>query len=283
MSVERAAALADLLDVAPPDPRRGDCLPLMWHLAYFWNHFPQAAIGPDGHKATASNPGHAEAPRRRMFAGGRVNMRRGLRFGEDAVMQTSVLDKHDKQGRTGPLTFVKVCREVSQGGTIALLEEQDIVYLGEGPTPVRSVDIAPAGDGHEGLDGCDGASSLRLATTPPLLFRFSALTYNAHRIHYDRPYATGVEGFPGLVVHGPLQALAMAEAIRRLMPSAGLTSPTTFEYRLLAPLFDHDDLFATAVGQDSGYRAEVRSSNGLLTARAHLRLCGNDRPTGYPF
>jgi 3-methylfumaryl-CoA hydratase len=149
----------------------------------------------------------------------------------------------DKQGRSGPLTFVTVHHQVRQRGDVVVDEQQDLVYraaagsAGQRAAAATDDPVVPPADGERPVD-----------VSPALLFRFSALTYNAHRIHYDRGYARDVEGYPGLLVHGPLQALAMAEAARAAgYPDGAGAGDLVFDYRLLSPLFDHQGMVVSAV------------------------------------
>ncbi|WP_033294838.1 mesaconyl-C4 CoA hydratase [Amycolatopsis jejuensis] len=238
-----AEALASLLDVPFPE----DGLPLLWHWCYLLDRPAQSELGPDGHPLSSAAP----AGRRRMWAGGEVRTSGVLRYGEPATRQTEVLSTVDKEGRSGPLTFVTVGHQVLQGGKVVVEERQDLVYREPGTTvlPEPGEEI-PAGQGEWTID-----------VTPTLLFRFSALTYNAHRIHYDRDYARDVEGYPGLLTHGPLQAIVMAEA------AGGRGGDQVFEYRLTAPLFDHQGMIVSA---DGGITA-VRDKFGRQTAAGTLR------------
>ena len=194
-------------------------------------------------------------------AGGRVRTRGPLRCGENATRRTQVVAVDRKEGRSGPLTFLTVGHQISQNGHVVVDERQDIVYRdavtpSAPPTPPRpSVPLPPA---H---------GEWRIDTSPTLLFRFSALTYNGHRIHYDRDYARDVEGYPGLVTHGPLQALAMAEAAR----AQGRTGDLDFEYRLVSPLFDFQGLVVHATADEADTRTAVRDLAGRQTASGVLR------------
>ncbi|MEU0507845.1 MaoC family dehydratase N-terminal domain-containing protein, partial [Amycolatopsis sp. NPDC006125] len=196
--------------------------------------------------------------RRRMWAGGRVRTHGVLRCGEPATRRTRVVSVADKQGRSGPLTFVVVEHLISQGGRVVVEERQDLVYRpAAGSLPaVSGGEVVPAGAGEWAIE-----------VTPTLLFRFSALTYNAHRIHYDRDYARDVEGYPGLLTHGPLQALAMAEAAR----ARGVGGEVEFTYRLVAPLFDHQGLITSATKESDGVTTSVRDMHGRQTATGQLR------------
>ncbi|TCO45369.1 FAS1-like dehydratase domain-containing protein [Actinocrispum wychmicini] len=242
---EPAQALGALLGVPVPDLDAG--LPLLWHWVYLLDRPAQADLGPDGHPLRA-----APAPgMRRMWAGGRVRTHGTLRCGEPATKRTQVLSVQEKQGRSGPLTFVVVGHLITQRGQVVVDEQQDIVYRQRhsGP-PENTPQEVPAGKDEWSID-----------ITPTLLFRFSALTYNAHRIHYDRDYARDIEGYPGLLTHGPLQALAMAEAARAL----GVRGDLLFEYRLTAPLFDHQGMIVRAARDGDTIATAVRDVYGRVT------------------
>ena len=251
---EPAHALGALLDVPVPDFGGGEGLPLLWHWIYLLDRPAQADLGPDGHPKV-DTPGSG---RRRMWAGGRVRTLGTLRCGEPATRRSKVLSVQDKQGRSGPLTFVVTEHQILQSGQVVVDEQQDLVYRDTAGsiTPADDGPLVPTAEDEWSID-----------VTPVLLFRFSALTYNAHRIHYDRDYARDVEGYPGLLTHGPLQALAMAEAARAL----GWAGPTEFAYRLLAPLFDHQGLVVRAVPDAGSVATAVRDSHGRQTATGTLR------------
>ncbi|VVJ17921.1 Uncharacterised protein [Amycolatopsis camponoti] len=248
-----AQALASLLDVPEPD----GVLPLLWHWLYLLDRPAQADLGPDGHPVRGTVLAAPGPGRRRMWAGGRVRTPGELRVGETATRRSEVLVVREKEGRSGPLTFVTVAHRITQAGRLVVDEEQDIVHR------AGSALDAPPDDGPE-IPPASGEWSVEV--TPTLLFRFSALTYNAHRIHYDRDYSREVEGYPGLLTHGPLQAVAMAEAAR----ARGVSGALEFEYRLVAPLFDHQGLIAAAVpGEET--TTSVRDRHGRQTAKGTLR------------
>ena len=236
-----ADALAALLDREPP----AATLPPMWQLGQLLDAPAQADLGPDGHPRTGlpSPPGQGL---RRMFAGGRVTATAPLRIGAPATRVTSLAGRVDKAGRSGPLTFLTVRYEFAQDGATVLVEEQDLVYTA-GPVAPRPAPGPPVPP---------GPGERAVAVDPTVLFRFSALTYNAHRIHYDRAYAVA-EGYPGLLVHGPLQALLMAGAAE---------APYRYAYRLTAPLHDDEGL---VVGGPPGARY-VRDRTGRRTAAGVL-------------
>jgi len=253
-----AGALAGLLGVRWDGPG----LPLLWHWVYLLDRPPQAVLGPDGHPASGGIPVPPGPGLRRMFAGGRASRHGPLRTGAEATRRTWQAGATVKQGKSGPLHFVTVRTEVSQGGQVVVSEEQDLVYREPAPpAPPRSAgSTPPAGSDRDWT----------VAVSPVLLFRFSALTYNAHRIHYDREYAR-TEGYPGLVVHGPLQALLMAELARRQAP---LPERCDYSYRLVAPLFDDQGLIVSAAPGDHVVHAAVRDAAGRTTATGVIRPAG---------
>jgi 3-methylfumaryl-CoA hydratase len=266
-----AEALAGLLGVPAPDLAGGEGLPLLWHWVYLLERPAQATLGSDGHPGTGGIPAPPAPGRRRMFAGGRVRAAAPLRAGESATRRSFVSDSTDKRGRSGLLTFVTVTHEISQRGQVVIVDEQDIVYRDAAGPGSPELPAARPPDVDAGLDGCAALPPIdehdwQVLIDPVLLFRFSALTYNGHRIHYDRDYARHVEGYPGLVVHGPLQGLIMAEACRRRtgLLARGLRA---FDYRLVAPLFDQQGLVASWIAAGHGsVETRVRDLAGRTTA-----------------
>lgn len=257
LAPEPAEALAGVLDIDLPSRVE---LPELWHWVYLLERRPQRDLGPDGHP-TSGVPAPPGPGRRRMFAGGRVETRRLLRLGEPATRTTRVADSREKTGRSGPLTFVTVRSEIVQGGDVAVVEEQDIVYRAPGSSlPAdQPVEPPPARE-----------PSLRLDADPRLLFRFSALTYNAHRIHYDREFVKE-EGYADLVVHGPLQALMMGELFRR--NDVSLVG-RRYSYKLVAPMVG-PQVLTVAAGEDGlGAGAETLSEGGTVTAVSRLEQLG---------
>ena len=249
---EPARTLGALLDVPVPDVAV-EGLPMLWHWLYLLDRPAQSDLGPDGHPVRHSVLAPPGEGQRRMWAGGRVHRRGPLRCGELATRRSTVLSVQEKHGRSGALTFVTVGHQIEQSGQVVIDERQDVVYRPAGGTRAAAdggAEVPPEGDERS------------IEVTPTLLFRFSALTYNAHRIHYDRDYARDVEGYPGLLTHGPLQALAMAEAAR-----ARGVEGAMFEYRLIAPLFDHQGMIAAASADGT---MSVRDRSGRQTATATL-------------
>ena len=260
-----AEALGALLGVPVPDLEHGPGLPLLWHWIYLLDHPAQADLGPDGHPVRGVFPTPPGSGFRRMWAGGRVRTSGLLRCGELATKRSRVLSMQDKQGRSGPLTFAVVEHQIVQDGQVVVDEQQDIVYRkavepsGDAAPPRAETegDVVPPAEGEWTID-----------VSPTLLFRFSALTYNAHRIHYDRDFTRDVEGYPGLLTHGPLQAMAMAEAAR----AAGAGGDLSFDYRLISPLLDFQGLVVSAVpAEDGSAVTAVRDIYGRQTAQGTLR------------
>jgi len=245
-----AEALAGLLGV----PRADASLPLLWHWVYLLDRPAQAILGADGHPVRDAIPTPPGPGLRRMFAGGRVSQHGPLRAGAEATRRTWQASSARKQGRSGPLHFVTVRTEISQGGQVVITEEQDLVY--REPAPALDPAPAPAPEYQPPA----GPRDWPVEVNPVLLFRFSALTYNAHRIHYDRDYARA-EGYPGLLVHGPLQALLMAELAR-----PGRPARCDYSYRLVAPLFDDQGLIVSASADTDAVRVTARDGAGRTTA-----------------
>jgi 3-methylfumaryl-CoA hydratase len=265
---EPAEALAGLLDIEPP--AAAGTLPPLWHWVSLRERRRESELGPDGHP-TRGIPAPPGPGRLRMFAGGRLTVHNPLRFGEPASRASYVLRSVDKQGRSGSLTFVTVRSEIAQAGALAVREDQDIVYRTAGgvPSPASPGAVDAAG-GH----GRQGGYRIEFDVDPVLLFRFSALTYNAHRIHYDKDYAIA-EGYPDIVVHGPLQALLMAETMRR---SGVPMRDRTFAYRLVAPTYGAQRLTVTARHHPDGADAQVRDGAGSVTATSTLTAAHTHPP-----
>lgn len=219
-----AGIMQALLDRDPDGPREGDPLPLGWHWFYFQQPLRASSLGVDGHERRGAFMPEVDLPRR-MWAGGTLRSLGPVRIGERAELRSRVAGVEEKRGKSGRLVFVTVGQTVLQGGRACVEEEQVIVYGSAEPRPAARVPTpGPARN---------AAWSETFLPTTVTLFRFSALTNNAHRIHYDHPYATGVEGYPGLLVHGPLTALLLLDAAGR----HGAGPVTRFRYRALAPLY----------------------------------------------
>ena len=219
------AALAATLDRDDPAPGIGTAVPPLWHWLYFLPIARQSELGSDGHPRRGGFLPPVELPRR-MWAGGRLSFERPLRVGDVATRASRIADVAAKDARSGPLVFVTVRHELSTPEGRALGEEHDIVYrglpsAGSAAPPPR----APT----------DEAFARTVVPDDVLLFRYSALTFNGHRIHYDRRYVTEVEGYPGLIVHGPLIATLLLDLLRRERPDATVVR---FDFKAVSPLFD---------------------------------------------
>ncbi|MBK0392560.1 FAS1-like dehydratase domain-containing protein [Ramlibacter algicola] len=218
--------LAATLDRDDPKAGEGSELPPLWHWLYFLPQARQSEIGADGHPRRGGFLPPVPLPRR-MWAGGRLAFRAPLRVGDAVERRSRIESVTHKQGRSGDLVFVLVKHEVHGPAGLAVTEEHDIVYRGA-PQPG---DAPPAPQPAPR----DATWSREIVTDDVLLFRYSALTFNGHRIHYDRQYVTEVEGYPGLVVHGPLIATLLADLVRRERPDAVMT---TFSFKAVRPTFD---------------------------------------------
>jgi 3-methylfumaryl-CoA hydratase len=253
-------AAAAMLDDTTTSFAPGAALPPLWHWFYFLPKAPQSKIGVDGHPQRGGFMPPIELPRR-MFAGARLRFSNPLRIGESALRVSEIRDVSVKEGKSGKLAFVTVKHAISQQGVVCIEEEQDIVYREPGarvPAPV-AVDLpAPP----------QGAWTRTITPDPVLLFRFSALTFNGHRIHYDRDYATQEEGYPGLVVHGPLTAILLLELVR-----AHTRDPVTaFAFRGQAPLFDLAPFRLVAVPSADRVQLEAQGPDGRVTLAASAEL-----------
>jgi 3-methylfumaryl-CoA hydratase len=229
-----ARALAATLDRADPQ----EVLPPLWAWLYFLPLAPMAEVGPDGHPKRGGFLPPVELPRR-MWAGGRLAFHAPLRIGADAIRVSTIEAVTEKSGKAGDMVLVTVRHETSCDGVLAITEEQDIVYLTM-PERFAPPPVTP-------LPTCDWSDAR--AIDPVFLFRFSALTFNGHRIHYDRTYATEVEKYPGLVVHGPLQAILLFEEAHRRHPTR---VPARFTFRGMRPLFDFDTVTLNGAARDDG-------------------------------
>lgn len=220
-------AMARTLDDRDFMVKEGESLPELWHWLYFLPTVAQSDIGADGHpKKGGFLP--PIALERRMWASSRLTFHQDLIVGKKIRKTSEILKVSEKQGKTGSMVFVTVQHSTYSEKGLAITEEQDIVYL---PMP-KTFTPPPPNFIRETLQWREDYS-----VDPVLLFRFSALTFNAHRIHYDRNYVTEVEKYPGLVVHGPLQALLLMESAKKHNPGR---KPASYSFRAVRPLFDFD-------------------------------------------
>lgn len=261
----QARKLAGLLDLDPDSVKDGFALPPMWHSIYFHAAARTAEIGPDGHPKRGGFFPPIEL-QRRMYAGSSLTYYEPLRVGAPATRTGEIVSIEEKEGRSGKLVLTKALYRYEQAGRLCLTDEQTIVYLEPGkPVPMpEAVPFAPP----EGADWRD------VTPDPVLLFRYSALTYNSHRIHYDSVYAKQEEGYPSLVVHGPLTALLLAEFGRSLDDRA----PRSLQFRGLAPLFDNAPFHLVARPTETGgLELEAIRPDGAVANRAMLEF-HEDRP-----
>ncbi|MCG3187998.1 MAG: Mesaconyl-C(4)-CoA hydratase [Rhodocyclaceae bacterium] len=231
VNANHLAAWHATLDRDDPVPQEGDPVPPGFHWAMFPPLAPMSELGVDGHPKKGGFLPPIALPRR-MWAGGRLTFFEPLRVGE-RVKRIGTIDRIEvKHGKSGQLVFVSVRYEIIGAAGGRIVEEQDIVYreavAAGGPAP--SVATEPAGAATSG-----GAWGREIEPAPTLLLRFSALTFNAHRIHYDRDYAMREEGYPGLVVHGPLLATLLLDLVRRQLPTERLAR---FRFKAGRPTFD---------------------------------------------
>ncbi|PMS36710.1 3-methylfumaryl-CoA hydratase [Trinickia symbiotica] len=233
------AALAATLNRDDPPPALGDELPPLWHWLYFLPVHRQSMVGPDGHPKRGGFLPPVDLPRR-MWAGSQLEFLRPLKAGSGVARLSLIESVTHKQGRTGDLVFVKVKHEIGDAAGVAIVERQDIVYrdhpaAGDRPPAAQA---APAG----------AQWAREIAPDPVLLFRYSALTLNGHRIHYDRPYATNEEGYEGLVVHGPLLATLLMDSVRSELPNARVRS---FSFRAVKPVVDTAPFYVCGKREES--------------------------------
>lgn len=256
-------SLSATLDRTDPAPVAGTALPPLWHWLYFLPAAPASEIGPDGHPKRGGFLPPVPLSRR-MWAGGRLDWEavNPLRVGDEVRRISTIASVAHKAGRSGDLVFVTVRHEVHNAQGLALTEEHDIVYRAA-PLP---------GDAPATPVAAEAGASWHRELTPDevMLFRYSALTFNGHRIHYDKPYVTGVEGYPGLVVHGPLIATLLMDLVRREQPGA---LPRHFEFKALRPSFDGRPMRVN--GQpDAGGRSVAlwaQDQEGWLTMKASVQ------------
>ncbi len=252
--IERIAATLDV------DHRlgQGTPLPLLWHWAFFTPTVASSNLGHDGHPRIPSTSPLAGYPRR-MWAAGRVEVLAPLRIGEPAVRRSRITDVEHKVGRTGRFLLLCLEHRIEQAGEVRIVETQDLIYRGEAPVP-----LGPPRDEKVRTAPVDGWSDT-VTIDPARLHRFSAITFNSHRIHYDEPYATSQEGYPALVVHGPLTALL-------LLGSANIRAVEgrAFAFRATAPLFSGLPFHLTGVQGNSGADLRAIRNDGVVAMTATL-------------
>ncbi len=264
LSAVPIAGLSATLDRDDPVPAIGSELPPLAHWLTFLPQARQSEIGPDGHPHRGGFLPPVPLPRR-MWAGGRLEWHRPLLVGEQATRTSTIAKVDAKEGRSGLLVFVTVRHEVAGEQGVAVVEEQDIVYREAAPPAGPGAPAAPAPAPAPAPDGETFGRDIQ--PDPVLLFRYSALTFNGHKIHYDRPYCLEEEGYPGLVVHGPLIATLLVDLLRRERPDARLER---FAFTAVRPTFDiHPFRVCGAPGEEPGSVALWgRDHEGALTMKA---------------
>ena len=260
-----AQAAAAMFDEDSRSLRAGAALPHLWHWFYFLAKAPQSSLGDDGHPRRDSDGFMPPIPYpRRMFAGARLQLHRPLVIGQTARREAVIRHIVKKPGRSGDLAFVTVGYCIFQGNTLCIEEEQDIVYRQPGPPMSAPEPVELAAPPK-------AAWSRTVMPDTRFLFRFSSLTYNAHRIHYDRPYAMDEEGYPGLVVHGPLTAMLLL----RLVSENTRQAIASFSFRGQSPLFDLSPFRLVGVPSHDRIDLEAQGPDAKIAMTATAELASD--------
>jgi 3-methylfumaryl-CoA hydratase len=240
------------MEIGKPLP--GDAAPFTTHWCLAQPVYPMSELGPDGHPTRGGFLPPVPLPRR-MWAGGELEFFEPLRVGDETTRTSRISDVTMKTGSTGVLCFVSVEHVVTTPRGTAIRERQDIVYrdVSTAAAPSKPAPPPPVAKHRESH-----------MADPVLLFRYSALTFNGHRIHYDRDYVTKVEGYPGLIFHGPMQAAFIVELAAKLH---GGTAPKKFVYRGVQPLFEGSEFSINANDTDSGMELWTANSAGQPTMK----------------
>jgi 3-methylfumaryl-CoA hydratase len=253
--------LAALLDHETP-PWSPGALPPLGHWLFFLPETRQSGLGPDGHPERGGFLPPIPLPRR-MWAGGRIEFVRPIPFNAAMIRRSTIADISNKSGASGPMIFVVVRHEILVASEVALREEHDIVYR-SAPTPGDA-----SRGGASALPSEDADFRRSTAPGPVELFRYSALTFNGHRIHYDRNYATREEGYPGLVVHGPLIATLLIDNLMHWKPAAPIAR---FAYRARSPVFDGTRFDLCLKATEAGARVWAQSPGGPISMDGEVDL-----------
>ncbi len=258
------AALTATLDHAAAPVPAGTPLPPLWHWLYFLPMHRQSEIGPDGHARRGGFLPPVPLPRR-MWAGSQFEFHAPVCVGDAVERRSTIADVIAKNGRTGPLVFVKVKHELFCNGAAApaITEFHDIVY--------REAKKAGDPDPPPQPAAAGAPWQRRLEPDDVLLFRYSALTFNGHRIHYDRRYVTEVEGYPGLIVHGPLIATLLMDLLRRQAPEAEVAA---FRFKAVRPTFDGQPMQVNGRREGDTVQLWAQDHEGWLTMDAVATLKG---------
>lgn len=275
LALPPAQALAATLDLQELTLSEGDPLPLAWHWLYFLPLVPTSELAADGHPGKGGFLPPVPLPRR-MWAGGRIEIFSGLTLGQQIRRVSTIVDVKHKTGRSGDLIFVTLRHELFAGQQLMLRERQDLVYRGASKPGAPAAQSAS----HSTSRPAPGPSqwSRTMVATPPLLFRYSALTFNSHRIHYDQDYAVTKEGYTDLVVQGPLCATLLLEQLRL---SSGGARVRQFNYTGVKPLMANTEFSLQGCIEeeagDDGVRAQVwiLDAGGAVTLRGEAVLDEN--------
>ena len=251
------AGLSATLDRDDPAPLPGSEVPPLWHWLFFLPMARASEIGPDGHPRRGGFLPPVELPRR-MWAGGRLSFNHALQVGDEVTRTSTIKNVEAKSGRSGNLVFVTARHEIANARGIGISEEHDIVYR---DAPVPGAPVAPSQAAPP-----DAVFSRTIVPDDVLLFRYSALTFNGHRIHYDRKYVTEIEGYPGLIVHGPLIATLLLDLLRRQQPDALVKR---FSFKAMRPTFDLNPFKVCGRPDGPGrYSLWAHDHEGWLTMQA---------------
>lgn len=259
ISVRQASLMAATVDYAPGKIREGEPLPPLWHWIYFLEGLPTDALGRDGHPARGGFLPPVPLSNR-MWAGGRVSFPRPVPIGATMRKVSRILSVEHKQGRAGDLVFVTVLHELlSRSGEVHVREEHDIVYKAATPYVPAPPPACPEPAGRW---------MLTCIPTSTTLFRYSALTFNGHRIHYDSDYCRGVEGYPNLVIHGPLNATLLANFAEQVSGAR----VREFHYRGLSPAILGDTMTLHADLHGTSVVLRVELAGGAVCMRAEAQI-----------
>ena len=253
------ARLSATLDHPAPRAVAGEALPLPWHWLYFLPVVPASGLDVDGHARRGGFLPPVPLPRR-MWAGSRIRVATPLRVGERVRRESTISDIRHKRGSSGELVFVTLRHQILRGDVLVLEEQQDLVYREASAGNAMPAAIpAPA----------PAQWSRQVTPDPVLLFRYSALSFNGHRIHYDRDYATAQEGYGGLVVQGPLTATLLLDLLYREMPGAQVV---TFSFRGIRPLLDRESFQVQGRCDETAVRLWALDASGALAMDARAEL-----------
>jgi 3-methylfumaryl-CoA hydratase len=270
ISAAPVAALSASLDLAATRAVFGEPLPACWHWLYFQDHVPTSLLTADGHPPRGDFLPPVPLPRR-MWAGSHLRFAAPLLVGDEAQRVSTVQSVAHKQGRSGDLVFVTLRHQIFRSQILAIDEEQRLVYRDQrvGDDNPTSKTKPTSGPSSSVAQWCR-----ELSPDTVLLFRYSSLTFNSHRIHYDRDYAMGVEGYDGLVVQGPLTATLLLELLHRELPSAHIAA---FEFRALRPLLAAAPLHLQGRRDEQEIRLWALDANGDLAMEARASLSAHGR------